>query len=82
MRRTVLVARPVVHAPTTIHEPRIAANERALMQVKPQSPSPTEEPMGIVISRGSRAEATPVFRAFEYGLAPEDDTPIRAPQAA
>jgi hypothetical protein len=52
------------------------------MQATAQSPSTTEEPMGIVISRGSRAEATPIFRAFEYGPAPEEDVPVRAPQAA
>ena len=42
----------------------------------------TQEPVGIVISRGSRDEAAPVFRAFEYCQAPDDETPERAPQAA
>jgi hypothetical protein len=30
------------------------------------------EPVGIVISRGTRAEPTPAFFAFVWGLAPED----------
>ena len=30
-----------------------------------------QEPMGIVISRGSRAEATPRFCAYVWGPAPE-----------
>lgn len=32
----------------------------------------TQEPMGIVISRGSRGEDTPVFWAYVWGPAPED----------
>lgn len=35
-------------------------------------PAPAAEPMGIVISRGSRAEAAPRFRAFEWAPAPEE----------
>ena len=34
--------------------------------------SQSQEPMGIVISRGSRDEATPAFWAYVYGPAPED----------
>lgn len=30
-----------------------------------------QEPIGIVISRGSREEATPVFWAYVWGPAPE-----------
>ena len=52
------------------------------MQSTQQIPALPEEPIGIVISRGSRAEASPIFRAFEYGPAPEDEPPVRAPQAA
>ena len=33
----------------------------------------TNEPVGIVISRGSREEARPAFLAFVWGPAPEDD---------
>ncbi len=33
------------------------------------------EPVGIVISRGSRAEPAPIFCAFVWGAAP-DLTPI------
>jgi len=29
------------------------------------------EPVGIVISRGSRAEPSPIFHAFVWGIAPE-----------
>lgn len=42
--------------------------------VKERSSRPVEEPMGIVISRGSRDEAVPRFRAFEYH-APDEDPP-------
>lgn len=31
----------------------------------------TEEPVGIVISRGTRAEPAPIFHAFVWGAAPE-----------
>ena len=31
-----------------------------------------EEPMGIVISRGSRAEASPRFRAYVWSEEPEN----------
>lgn len=31
----------------------------------------TDEPQGIVISRGSRTEAPPVFAAYVWGPAPE-----------
>lgn len=31
----------------------------------------TEEPIGIIISRGDRAEARPVFSAYIWGPAPE-----------
>ena len=30
-----------------------------------------DEPVGIVISRGSRAEPAPIFQAFVWGPAPE-----------
>jgi len=33
---------------------------------------PAAEPIGIVISRGTRAEETPVFWAYVWGPAPED----------
>jgi hypothetical protein len=32
----------------------------------------SDEPMGIVISRGSRAEAAPKFWAYVWGPAPEE----------
>lgn len=42
-----------------------------------------DEPMGIVISRGSREQAVPRFSAFMYAPAPEDEPPVRQePRAA
>ncbi len=35
--------------------------------------SPEAEPVGIVISSGSRSEQTPVFLAYEWSPAPEGD---------
>ena len=43
------------------------------------------EPMGIVISRGSREEPTPAFFAYIWGPAPDADeksTRVIAPRAA
>jgi hypothetical protein len=43
------------------------------------------EPVGIVISRGSRDEPTPAFFAFIWGPAPEAEkasTRVIAPRAA
>ena len=39
-----------------------------------------EEPMGIVISRGSRAESTPRFSAYVWCQA--ETTPVSEPRAA
>jgi hypothetical protein len=36
----------------------------------------SKEPLGIVISQGSRAEETPRFAAYVWGPAPEPDTDI------
>ena len=38
------------------------------------------EPMGIVISRGDRAEPAPMFWAYVWGPAPEPESP--EPRAA
>jgi hypothetical protein len=40
---------------------------------KGRSKEPEQEPVGIVISRGSRAEQTPVFVAYEWSPAPEPE---------
>ena len=40
-----------------------------------------QEPVGIVISRGSRQEAVPMFLAYVWAPAPED-TDAREVQAA
>ena len=34
-----------------------------------------DEPMGIVISRGSRAEASPAFTAYVWSADPEPEEP-------
>jgi len=41
-----------------------------------------QEPIGIVISRGSRQEPAPQVRAYVWGPAPEPDTTSDATQAA
>lgn len=33
--------------------------------------APVEEPLGIIISRGSRDEPTPMFTTYIWGPAPE-----------
>lgn len=43
------------------------------MKAKPAKPV-SDEPIGIVISRGSQPEQQPVFFAYVWGPAPEDDT--------
>lgn len=46
--------------------------------VKERRSQPVEEPMGIVISRGSRDEAVPRFSAFVYQApAPDEEPPVR-----
>lgn len=42
----------------------------------------TQEPMGIIIARGSRDEAVPMFRAYVWGPAPERSDEIPKPKAA
>ena len=44
--------------------------------------STPEEPMGIVISRGSRESAPPVFSAFVWGPAPDAEEERDEPRAA
>ena len=47
--------------------------------------SEVTEPVGIVISRGSRDEPTPSVFAYVWGPAPEGEAelaPVRAPRAA
>jgi hypothetical protein len=40
-----------------------------------------QEPVGIVISRGSRDEATPRFAAYVWGPVPEEPEPSSAEAA-
>lgn len=52
------------------------------MNIPCQNESETE-PMGIVISRGSRAESAPRFSAYIWGQeAPEIEAPLRDTKAA
>jgi hypothetical protein len=41
-----------------------------------------EEPMGIVISRGSRAESTPRFSAYVWSQAGDVPPVLKEPRAA
>ena len=41
-----------------------------------------EEPMGIVISRGSRAESTPRFSAYVWSQAGDPPPTLKEPRAA
>lgn len=41
------------------------------MKARNAKPLPDQEPVGIVISQGSRAEATPILFAYVWGPAPE-----------
>jgi len=52
---------------------------------KPAERTQETEPVGIVISCGSREEPTPAFFAYIWGAAPEvenDSTRVVAPRAA
>ena len=50
------------------------------MKKQPNEPTAALEPLGIVISQGSRAEQPPRFLAYVWGPAPEEeiDAPARA----
>jgi hypothetical protein len=43
---------------------------------------PVEEPMGIVISRGSRAESTPRFTAYVWSQVSDVAAVVAEPRAA
>ena len=45
------------------------------MKTFDQPKVPSEEPIGIVISRGAAVEAPPRFLAYVWGEAPETDAP-------
>lgn len=60
-RRTVLAAQTM----------RTGRREAHLYMKATTKVSPEQEPIGIVISRGNRDEATPVFWAYVWGPAPE-----------
>jgi len=75
MRRTVLVAGALPG--------RITASQRILYMKATTTPvTANDEPIGIVISRGSRAEHVPAFFAYVWGPAPETPDDVREVQAA
>ena len=47
----------------------LANNEREMKKVREKPES--DEPIGIVISRGDRTEQRPIFSAYIWGPAPE-----------
>jgi hypothetical protein len=53
----------------------------AILELDPSLFAP-EEPMGIVISRGSRESALPVFSAYVWGPAPDSEEEVDEPRAA
>jgi hypothetical protein len=46
---------------------------RDVMKKDPKDTS-ASEPMGIIISRGDTTQPTPVFSAYVWGPAPDEDT--------
>ena len=46
---------------------------RELVMARRQKAEVEQEPVGIVISRGSRAEDTPRFTAYVWGPAPDPE---------
>jgi hypothetical protein len=48
------------------------------MKKQENEKSAAQEPLGIVISRGSRAEQAPRFLAYVWGPAPETDADVPA----
>ena len=67
-RRTVLVARLGWLRALPLSNPEAAS----LLYMKDHiQSSPESEPIGIVISRGSRTEPAPAIFAFVWGAAPE-----------
>ena len=52
------------------------------MKATTTTPITEKEPIGIVISRGSRAEHVPAFFAYVWGPAPETPDDVREVQAA
>ena len=50
--------------------------------MKAYIPAPGSEPVGIVISRGDRAEPTPKFSAWIYAPSPVDADELKDSKAA
>jgi hypothetical protein len=58
-------------------EQRRVSDMKKTKEIRPQ-----EEPVGIVISRGAREEMRPVFAAYVWGPAPDEEVARRDVQAA
>jgi hypothetical protein len=78
LRRTVLVACP---GSTRLSSRSILLAPTIYMKAITEDLS-RSEPVGIVISRGTRAEPAPVFCAFVWGIAPEQNPVPRDTKAA
>lgn len=50
--------------------------------MKRKTTEPGEEPIGIVISRGTREEPVPAFWMYMWGPAPEESAESASPKAA
>jgi hypothetical protein len=46
-------------------------DETTMKKVREREVSESEEPLGIIISRGDRKEQRPIFSAYIWGPAPE-----------
>ena len=78
LRRTVLVACPGSTRPLLpTQTPELLPN----MKAPAETPRETE-PVGIVISRGTRAEPAPIIQAFVWGAAPDKTSVPRDTRAA
>jgi len=53
--------------------------KEAIQMIKKTDETRSDEPLGIIISRGSRDEPTPIFSTYVWGPAPDpSDTASKA----
>ena len=76
LARSVPIRRPSPTVPGTTPRSHIYMKKVA------REKSAAQEPLGIVISQGSRVEETPRFAAYVWGPAPEPETEGVAVRAA
>ena len=55
-------------------EPRCGTQPSEIRMKKDRKEAVSEEPLGIIISRGDKTEPTPVFSAYVWGPVPDADT--------